>query len=74
MSIYGSLLQYRRLGLSGALHYVAHIRYQAHARFLAQSRKNLVKKRTFQLNVIWGGATAQNLKNQTVTVSMQLAK
>ena len=49
---------YRRLGLSGALRYVAHIRYQAHARFLAQSRKNLVKRRTFQLNAIWGGATA----------------
>ena len=57
---------YRRLGLSGALRYVAHIRYQAHARFLA---KNLVKRRTFRLNVIQGGATAHKIERRRLAAS-----
>ena len=63
------LVKYRRLGLSGALRYVAHIRYQVHACFLAQSRKNLVKRRTFQLNEIRGGATAQKIEQRLLAAS-----
>ena len=59
----------RRLWLSGALRYVAHIRYQAHARFLAQSRKNLVRMRMFQLNVLWGGATAHKIERRLLAAS-----
>ena len=60
---------YRRLGLLGALRYVAHIHYQVHARFLFQSCKNLVKRRTFQLNVILGGVTAQKIEQGLLAAS-----
>jgi hypothetical protein len=36
-------IRYHKLGLSGALRYVAHMRYQAHARFSARSRKTTLR-------------------------------